>query len=92
MMEHAWSRTATLNIVKHIGLMFCMSICLGHLRCISPNCEFLSCVHRMQDINETEWEELSPTMLAVGEKHPLGLVLVCKICKEPPSCLVYCNM
>ena len=43
-------------------------------------------------MNELEWEGMSVIPLDVGDKHPPSSTLVCKFCKEPPSCIARCNV
>ena len=87
---HVWSKTLTTNITNSQGFTFKTSSCLGHLRCTNSSCEFLSRNHRLQPVNEMEWEGVSPSVLDVGDSHPQGSTLVCSICKHPPSCVATC--
>ena len=84
---HVWMKTKTTNIVNRSGLTFCTSVCVGHVRCMNSTCAFLNRVHRVHDVNELEWEGMSIVPLDVGDKHPPSSTLVCKFCKEPPSCI-----
>ena len=90
---HVWTKTKTTNIVNRSGLTFRTSVCVGHVRCMNSSCAFLSRVHRLHDVNKLEWEGMSVIVLDVGDKHlPPSSTLVCKFCKEPPSCIVRCNV
>ena len=86
---HVWSKTLTTNITNSQGFTFKTS-CLGHLRCTNSSCEFLRRSHRLQPVNEMEWEGVSPSVLDVGDAHPQGSTLVCNICKHLPSCVATC--
>ena len=59
---------------------------------MNSRCAFLSRIHRLHDVNEFEWEGMSAVLLDVGNKHPPSSTLVCKFCKEPPSCIARCNV
>ena len=87
---HIWSKTLTTNITNSQGFTFKTSSCLGHLRCTNSSCEFLHRSHRLQPVNEMEWEGVSPSILDVGDAHPQGSTLVYSICKHPPSCVATC--
>ena len=34
--NHVWTKTLTINITNDLGLVFCSSICVGHLQCKNP--------------------------------------------------------
>lgn len=89
---HVWSKTVTTNIVNSMGLSFRKLVCLGHLRCVNAECQFLSRVHRTNEVNELEWEGVSPIAFDVGQPHPASSTLVCKICMEPSACIARCTM
>lgn len=89
---HVWSKTLTTNIVNRMGLSFCKSVCLGHFQCSNLKCKFLTCIHQTKEVNELQWEGLSSTALDVGHVHPPGSTLVCKICKDPSTCIVGCRV
>ena len=38
---HMWTKTMTTNITNNLNLTFRSSICVGHLRCENPHCEYL---------------------------------------------------
>jgi len=88
---HVWSKTVTTNIFNRMGLTFRKSSYLGHLCCVNGNCKFLSCIHRMKDVNELEWKRQSHVPLDVGEGHPPGSSLVCKIYRVPLACIAHCS-
>ena len=89
---HVWTKTKTTNIVNRSGLTFRTAVCVGHVRCMNSSCSFLSRVHRLHDVNELEWVGMLAVVLDVGAKHPPSSTLVCKFCKEPPSCIALCNV
>jgi hypothetical protein len=60
---HAWTRTITSNIKNDMGLTFRSSSCLGHLKCINVNCDYVSRVHRTSIANEVEWDGVSSSSL-----------------------------
>ena len=53
-------------------------------------CDFLCRSHRLEAVNEMEWEGVSPSTMDVGDAHVQGSTLVCCICKHPPSCIAIC--
>ena len=44
------------NINNDLGLVFCSSICVGHLECQNPHCDYLQRVHRTCSVNDTEFD------------------------------------
>ena len=86
---HVWSKTVTTKITNSQGFTFKTSYCLGHLRCTNSSCDFLRRSHRLEAVNEMEWE-VSPSIMDVGDAHPRGSTLLCTICKHPPSCIATC--
>ena len=54
---HVWSKTVTTNITNSQGFTFKTSSCLGHLHCTNTSCNFLCQSHRLEAINEMEWEK-----------------------------------
>ena len=87
---HVWSKTVTTNITNSQGFTFKTSYCLGHLRCTNSSYDFLRRSHRLEAVNEMEWEGVSPSIMDVGDAHPRGSTLLCTICKHPPSCIATC--
>jgi hypothetical protein len=87
---HAWTKTVTSNIKNDMDLTFRTSTCTGHLRCGNQDCEYTTRVHCTSLVNEMEWDGFIPAPFSVGEPAPLGSTLVCKICKDPPVCIVNC--
>ena len=87
---HVWSKTVTTNITNSQGFTFKTSSCLGHLRCTNSSYNFLRRSHRVEAVNEMEWEGVSPSIMDVGDAHPQGSTLLCNICKCPPSCIATC--
>jgi hypothetical protein len=88
---HAWTKTITSHIKNDMGLTFHTSSCVGHLRCNNEDCEYLSRVHRINPLNETEWDGSTPTPFLTGGQPPSALSILCKICKTPPSCVATCG-
>ena len=87
---HAWTETATTNIVDPIQLpSFKYVKCMGHLRCNNLDCKHIS---EMGNYNEMYWAGSSPNVLTPGHssKPFPKCKLVCKHCKSTPSCLVLC--
>ena len=68
--EHVWLKTLTTNITNSQGFTFKTSSCLGHLRCTNSSCNFLRRSHRVEAVNEMEWEGVSPSVMDVGDAHP----------------------
>ena len=87
---HVWSKTVTTKITNSQGFTFKTSSCLGHLRCTNSICNFLNRSHRLEAVNEMEWEGVSLSTMDVGDAHSQGSTLVCSICKCPPSCIAVC--
>jgi hypothetical protein len=63
---HPWTKTVTSHIKNDMSLSFRTSICVGHLRCKNPDCEYTSCIHRTSPVNEMEWDGFIPTPFTVG--------------------------
>ena len=87
---HAWTETATTNIVDPSRLLsFKYVKCMGHLRCSNPDCRHIK---EMGDYNEMYWSGSSPDVLTPGpsSKPSPKCKLVCKHCRRTPSCLVLC--
>ena len=80
---HVWSKTLTTNITNSQGFTFKTSSCLGHLRCTNGSCEFLRQSHRLQPVNEMEWEGVSSSVLDVEDAHQQGSTLVCVVTPKP---------
>ena len=87
---HVWLKKVTTNITNSQGFTFKTSYCLGHLRCTNSSCNFLRQSYRLEAVNEMEWEGISLSIMDVGDVHPQGSILVCSICKHPPSCIATC--
>ena len=88
---HMWTKMMTTNISNKMGLSFRSSNCVGHLRCANPSCDFLARTHRTSTVNETEFEGSTTLSFLPGFPPPSGSILVCKICKEPPTCIATCS-
>ena len=84
---HAWTKTITSHIKNDMGLTFCTSSCIGHLRCNNEDCKYLSCVHCINPLNEIEWDGSTPTPFLTGDQPPSASSILCKIWKTPPSCV-----
>ena len=87
---HVWTKTQTTNINNDLGLVFRSSICVGHLECHNPHCNYLQRVHPTSLVNDTEFHGFTNEFFPVGGPVPTFSTLVCKICKEPPKCIVPC--
>ena len=85
-----WSKTVTTNITNSQGFTFKTSSCLGHLHYTNSSCDFLRRSHRVEAVNKVEWEGVLPSIMDVGDAHPQGSILLCSICKRPPSCIATC--
>ena len=88
---HVWTKTITSNITNDMGLSFRFSSCVGHLRCENKECDYLRREHRIYEVNETEFDGCTLQAFVVGQGPPRGSTVVCKVCKEPPSCLATCG-
>jgi hypothetical protein len=88
---HIWTKTITTNIMNDMGLRFRTSKCVGHLRCENKECEYLHRTHRISPVNETEFDGLALQSFAIGQVSATESTFVCKVCKEPPSCLAICD-
>ena len=88
---HVWTRTMTTNISNPLGLSFRFSICVGHLECRNKECEYLKRAHRTSPLNDTEFEGCTWRPFMVEESPPKNSTLVCKVCKEPPTCVNSCS-
>ena len=88
---HVWTKTITSNITNTMGLSFRFSSCVGHLRCENKECDYLRREHRIYEVNETEFDGCTLQAFVVGHGPPRGSTVVCKVCKEPPSCLATCE-
>ena len=89
--DHVWTKTLTTNISNNLNLTFCSSICIGHLQCQNPKCDYLKCSCRTSALNDTKFDGFSKEPFAIGGPPPSGSTFVYKICKEPSKCAVVCN-
>jgi hypothetical protein len=87
---HVWTKTVTSNIKSDKSLTFRRSSSIGHFRCENQDCKYTSRIHRTSPVNEWEWDGFTVTTIPVGQPAPVGLSLVCKICKVPPVCIATC--
>jgi hypothetical protein len=88
---HVWTKTIITNITNEFGLSFWSSACVGHLRCNNKECEYLNRRPRIFQVNETEFEGCTLQTFVVGQTPPSDFTLVCKVCKEPPTCIATCG-
>ena len=88
---HVWTKTLTTNISNNLNLTFCSSICVGHLQCQNPMCDYLKRSCTTLALNDMEFDGFSKESFAVTGPPPSRSTLVCKICKEPPKCAAVCN-
>ena len=88
---HVWIKTLTTNISNNLNLIFRSSICVGHLQCQNPECDYLKRSCRMLALNDMGFDGFSKEPFAVSGPPLSGSTLVCKICKEPPKCAALCN-
>jgi hypothetical protein len=84
---HTWCRTITSNIHNNQGLTFRKSLYVGQLVCNNQNCDFLS---RLSKRNETEWSSRTNTPFKLGHSPLPDSILVCKVCKVPPTSVNFC--
>ena len=73
---HVWSKTVTTNITNSQGFTFKTSYCLRHLHCTNSSCNFLRRSHRLEAVNEMEWEGVSPSIMRTGGVPPSSVVSV----------------
>ena len=77
---HVWSKMVTTNITNSQGSTSKTSSCLGHLQCTNSICDFLHQNHHVEAVNEMEWEEVSPSIMDVGDATrkvpPLSAIFV----------------
>ena len=88
---HVWTKTITTNITNDFGLSFRYSGCVGHLRCNNKECEYLIRRPRIFEVNETEFEGCTLQAFVVDQAPPTDSTLVCKVCKQPPTCIATCG-
>jgi hypothetical protein len=74
-----------------MGLTFCITFCVGHLRCNNQDCKYLSHIHRTSPVNEIEWNGFTTTSFQARCLPPSMSSIVCKIYKTPPSCVATCE-
>ena len=89
--SHVWTKTLTTNISNNLNLTFRSSICVEHLQCQNPKCDYLKHYCRTSALNDTEFDGFSKESFAISGPPPSGSTLVYKICKEPPKCTALCN-
>ena len=87
---HVWTKTLTTNISNNLNLTFRSSICVGHLQCQNPECDYLKRSCRTSALNDTEFDGFSKEPFAVSGP-PSGSTLICKICKGSSTCAALCN-
>jgi hypothetical protein len=63
--------------------------CLGHLRCLNPDCPHLT---RTKNHNDLYWEGSSPQVLILGRdcSTPSKCTIVYHLCKATPVCFKLC--
>jgi hypothetical protein len=71
-------------------MSFKFAKCLGHLRCLNVECPHLL---RTKEYNDIYWEGSTPVVLTPAPSHPAPLKcsVVCRLCKNTPSCLKMCS-
>jgi hypothetical protein len=89
--SHVWTKTITTNITNDLGLSFRSSACVGHLRCNNKEYEYLIRRPRIFEVNETKFEGYTLQAFIVDRAPPPDSTLVCKICKEPLTCIAICG-
>ena len=87
---HVWTKTQSTNITNNLSLTFQSSICVGHLQCQNPHCDYLHRVHRTSPVNDTDFDGFTTRPFLTAGPPPMGSTLVCRICKEPPKCIAPC--
>ena len=87
---HVWTKTESTNITNNMNLTFRSSICVGHLQCQNPHCDYLHHTHRTSSVNDTNFDGFTMRPFSTLGPPPIGSTLVCRICKEPPKCIVPC--
>ena len=88
---HVWTKTQTTNITNDVGLAFRSSTCVGHLQCQNPTCDYLQRAHRLSQVNDTEFDGFTKEPFPLSGIVPSGSTLVCRICKQPPTCIALCE-
>ena len=53
---HVWTKIQSTNITNNLGLTFRSSICVGHLQCQNPHCDYLHRAHRTSSVNDTNFD------------------------------------
>ena len=87
---HVWTKTQSTNITNNLSLTFRSSICVGHLQCKNPHCDYLHRAHRISSVNESDFDGFTTQSFPTSGPPPMGSTLVCRICKEPPKCITPC--
>ena len=88
---HVWTKTITTNITNDFSLSFRYSSCASWLRCNNKDCDFLNRKPRIAEVNETDFEGCTLQAFLVDQPPPSDSTLVCKTCKEPPTCIATCG-
>ena len=88
---HVWTKTQTTNNTNDVGLAFCSSTCVAHLQSQNPSCDYLQRAHHTSQVNDTEFEGFTKDLFPLFGIVPSGSNIVCKICKQPPKCIVLCE-
>ena len=89
---HVWTKTLTTNISNNLNLTFCSSICVGHLQCQNPECDYLKRSCKTLALNDMEFDGFSKESFVVRGPPPIRSTLVCKICKDAPKCAAVCKV
>ena len=87
---HVWTKTQSTNITNNLSLTFRSSICVGHLQCQNPHCDYLHRAHQTSSVNDTDFDGFTTRPFPTSGPPPMGSTLVCRICKEPPKCIAPC--
>ena len=89
---HVWTKTLTINISNNLNLAFHSSICIGHLQCQNPKCDYRKRSCRTSALNDTKFDGFSKEPFPIGGPSLSGSTLVYKIFKVPHKCAIVCNV
>jgi len=76
------------NIHNDLALKFNKSHCIGHLICENTKFDYHTQVLKS---NEIEWIGTTKHPFNIGRNSPLDSTVLCKVYRQPPTCLSLSN-
>ena len=78
---HVWTKTLITNISNNLNLTFHSFICVNHLQCQNPECDYFKHSCRTFALNDMEFDGFSKEPFPIGRPPLSRSTLVYKVCK-----------